>query len=240
MRNECARIVSNKALNKSVYEMILEFESPLSFVPGQFVELKHHDFYLRRPISICDVNGKKLTLLYKVVGRGTDAMSSMQKDETLEVLYPCGNGFDLEKMQNEITLVGGGIGIPPLYYLAKCLKQQGKKARIILGYRNVEELFYVKEFEELGYEVVVCTDDGSYGKHGFVTSEIQPNDYIASVGPMGMLQGVHKLVHQGQYSLEARMGCGFGACMGCSIKTKIGYQRVCKEGPVFDQEVLPW
>ena len=210
--------------------------------PGEFVNIRLNGFYLRRPISVCDVEGDKLTLIYKVVGKGTGAMSKMPEGTELLILTGLGNGYDLTPAGDFPLLVGGGVGVPPMYLLAKRLLAQGKKVSVVLGFNTEDEVFYEDEFKALGCDVTVATVDGSHGVKGFVTDAL-PNgySYFYTCGPMPMFRALNKAVRtSGQFSFEERMGCGFGACMGCSCKTLTGYKRICKDGPVLKREEILW
>ena len=209
-------------------------------VPGQFVEIAVPGCYLRRPISVSDIEGELLTIIYKIVGAGTAAMAKMQAGETLDILSGLGNGYDLEKAPDDVLLIGGGVGVPPLIYLAKQLRAQGKHVRVVMGFNTRQEVFAEESFAALGCEVEVCTMDGSYGQQGVVTDRIEkPAPYYYACGPMPMLRAIAKTVGtHGQMSMEERMGCGVGICVGCSIETKNGVKRVCKEGPVFNVDEL--
>ena len=210
--------------------------------PGEFVNIRLNGFYLRRPISVCDVEGDKLTLIYKVVGKGTGAMSKMPEGTELLILTGLGNGYDLTPAGDFPLLVGGGVGVPPMYLLAKRLLAQGKKVSVVLGFNTEDEVFYEDEFKALGCDVTVATVDGSHGIKGFVTDAL-PNgySYFYTCGPMPMFRALNKAVRtSGQFSFEERMGCGFGACMGCSCKTLTGYKRICKDGPVLKREEILW
>lgn len=243
MKQGIYTIVEHKALTKDVYRMVLAGDTSAMTMPGQFVEISLPGFFLRRPISVCDYDEKTITLIYKVVGQGTDAMAKMKEGETMDMLTGLGHGFGVEKSGDTPLLVGGGVGVPPLFNLAKKLIAAGKKPTVILGFNRAEEIFYAREFEELGASVIVTTVDGSEGVKGFVTDALPPSfSFVYSCGPMPMLRALYRAAQgtAGEFSLEERMGCGFGACMGCSIMTKEGSRRVCKDGPVFDKEVLEW
>ncbi len=234
------KIKSNELIAKDVYKMILEGDTSEIKRPGQFVNIKLENKFLRRPISVCDYNSSELTIIYKILGSGTDLMSKMKHNQKLDLLMGLWNGFDLEPTtdKNHILLVGGGVGIPPLYNLAKELKKLGKKVTVVMGFRSKEDVFYEKELNNLVDNVYVVTNDGSYGDKGFVTDVISNNniefDYYMSCGPEPMLNLLcTSIAKDGQLSFEERMGCGFGACMGCSCKTKYGYKRICVEGPVL-------
>ncbi len=242
MEKSVFRVVSNTALTENVYKMVLEGDTSHITAPGQFVNIALSGLYLRRPISVCDVEGDKLTIVYKAVGKGTRQMAGMQESQ-LELLTGLGNGYDLSKAGENPVLLGGGVGVPPMYLLAKELKKMGKKVRVILGFNTKSELFYEEEFKMLGCEVTVTTVDGSYGIKGFVTDALKEMEYsyFYTCGPEPMLKAVYKTSKtSGQMSFEKRMGCGFGACMGCSCKTITGYKRICKEGPVMEKEEILW
>lgn len=243
MKQVILEIIENEPLTANVYKMVLKGDLSAVTAPGQFVNIKLQGFFLRRPISVCDVNGDELTIIYKVVGKGTEAMSTMQKGTVLDVLTGLGNGYDLSTIGGCPVLIGGGVGVPPMYYLAKRLREEGKAVNVILGFNTKDEVFYEKEFRDLGTEVRVTTVDGTYGIKGFVTDalrEISYSDFCAC-GPEPMLRALYKAaVTTGQMSFEERMGCGFGACMGCSCKTITGNKRICKEGPVLRKEEILW
>ena len=242
MKQSIFEIVSNQALTDSVYQMVLSGDTSAITAPGQFVNLKLDGMFLRRPISVCDYDCHCLTLVYKVVGKGTEAMSKMGKGEALDILTGLGNGYDLSLSGNHPVLLGGGVGVPPMYRLAKDLIAQGKTVSVILGFNSAREVFYEKEFRALGCDVTVTTVDGSYGTKGFVTDALPKEyTYFYTCGPEPMLKAVHRATEtSGQMSFEERMGCGFGACMGCSCKTLTGYKRICKEGPVMKKEEILW
>lgn len=240
MKQSILTISENKNIAKDVYLMKLTGEAETS--PGGFINIKLDGFFLRRPISICDVNGDELTIIYKTVGHGTEYMSRMMPGEKLDVLSGLGNGFDLTKSGDAPLAIGGGVGVPPMYYLAKCLVNQGKTVTAVLGFNSKDDVFGVKEFEALGVKTIVATADGSFGEKGFVT-DVLPQDYsyFYTCGPEPMLKAVYeKTDTSGQLSFEERMGCGFGACMGCSCKTKYGNKRICKDGPVLQKEEIIW
>ena len=235
------RIQSNEKIAENVYKLVLIGDTSDIFA-GQFVNIKIDGTFLRRPISVCDINGGTLTLIYKVVGKGTEILSKL-KDGILDTLTGLGNGYYLAKSQDAPLLIGGGVGVPPMYYLAKKLIDMGKKVTVILGFNKAEEVFYAKEFESLGAKTIVTTVDGSVGIKGFVTDAIKDLDYsyVYTCGPEPMLKAVHKSIKtSGQFSFEKRMGCGFGACMGCSCKTIYGNKRICVEGPVLFKEEILW
>ena len=236
-------IKSNKKLTDSIYEMVLIGDTSSITAPGQFINIKIDGFYLRRPISICDYDESTITIIYKVVGEGTEVMSKMNAGENLDVLCGLGNGFDTSKSLDKPVLIGGGVGVPPMYNLCKKLIAEGKKVTVILGFNIKEEIFYEDEFKKLGAEVKVTTVDGSYGVKGFVTDALKDTDYsyFYTCGPMPMFKAIESTaITSGQYSFEERMGCGFGACMGCSCKTKYGNKRICKDGPVLTREEIIW
>ena len=236
------KILYNFALTDNVYSMVLEGDTSALIAPGQFVNIKLDGKFLRRPISVCDFNDKTITIIYKVVGEGTAQMSKMKAGETLDLLVGLGNGFNPEKAGEKPLLIGGGVGIPPLYNLCKELLKMGKKPTVILGFNTKSEIFYDKAFAELGVNVIVTTVDGSQGVKGFVTDAFPSDyDYFFTCGPMPMFKAIEKVAKtSGQYSFEERMGCGFGACMGCSCKTKYGNKRICKDGPVLYREEIIW
>ncbi len=237
------KILSNKALTKDVYEMKLEGDTSHITKPGQFINIQLDGFYLRRPISICDYDDKTITVIYKVVGEGTQVMANLNEGEKLDVLCGLGNGFDTAKSGRKAVLIGGGVGVPPMYNLCKKLLSEGKDVTVILGFNTKDEIFYKEEFEVLGAKVCVSTADGSYGTKGFVTDILKDleYDYFFTCGPMPMFKAIEKIAAtSGQYSFEERMGCGFGACMGCSCKTKYGNKRICRDGPVLEREEIIW
>ena len=242
MKQGLFKIIENIALTDSVYKMTLQGDTSAITAPGQFVNIKLDGLYLRRPISVCNVENDLLTIIYKAVGKGTRQMSAMNAG-VLDVLSGLGNGYDLSVAGEKPVLLGGGVGVPPMYLLARKLIEAGKHVKIILGFNTKEELFYEEEFRALGCEVTVTTVDGSYGVKGFVTDALQEMDYtyFYTCGPEPMLKAVYASAKtSGQMSFEKRMGCGFGACMGCSCKTITGYKRICKEGPVMRKEEILW
>lgn len=241
-------ICSNRALTDTVYRMVLEgpLEGSIT-APGQFVNLKLPGYYLRRPISVCEWTEDTVTLIYKVVGHGTEAMAATPVGESFDLLAGLGNGFNTALSGDAPLLIGGGVGIPPLYGLCKALLAEGKSPSVILGFNTAEEIFLKEEFEELlkdtNGSVYVTTVDGSAGTKGFVTDVMKDLDYtfFYTCGPMPMFRAIESVAKtSGQYSFEERMGCGFGACMGCSIQTKEGNKRVCKDGPVLMREEILW
>ena len=242
MKQGIFTIKKNKALTESVYQMTLSGDVSDITAPGQFVNILLDGQFLRRPISVCNVEGDSLTIIYKVVGKGTEIMSKMQSGE-LDVLTGLGNGYDLSVSGQRPVLIGGGVGVPPMYLLARKLLEQGREVKVILGFNTKAEIFYEDEFRALGADVAVTTVDGSYGIKGFVTDALKDMEYsyFYTCGPEPMLKAVYKAsVTSGQMSFEKRMGCGFGACMGCSCKTLTGYKRICKEGPVMRKEEILW
>ena len=243
MKQGLFEIKSNIALTETVYKMVLGGDTSAITAPGQFVNVKLDGLFLRRPISVNDCVGDELTLIYKVVGKGTEQMANMRAGEKLDVLTGLGNGYDISKAGDRPVLLGGGVGVPPLYMLAKALIAAGAKPAVILGFNTKDEVFYEEEFKALGADVTVCTADGSYGKQGFVTAAMDEADYtyFYTCGPEPMLRAVYSAsTTEGQMSFEERMGCGFGACMGCSCKTLTGNKRICKEGPVMRKEEILW
>ena len=236
-------IIKNDALTSTVYKMVIKGDTSAITAPGQFVNLKLEGKFLRRPISICYYDESTITLVYKVVGEGTEQMAEMKAGETLDVLVGLGNGYSLDKCGDKPLLIGGGVGIPPLYNLCKKLIELGKDCTVILGFNNADEIFLEDDFKALGVKVIVTTVDGSYGVKGFVTDAMKELDYtyFFTCGPMPMFKAIESTaVTSGQYSFEERMGCGFGACMGCSCKTKYGNKRICKDGPVMEREEIIW
>ena len=239
------KILTNEPLTDAVWRMTLAGDTQWISAPGQFVNIALEGKYLRRPISICDYDNRSIALIYKVVGGGTEQMSRMLPGETLDLLTGLGNGFSTKNDARRPLLVGGGVGVPPLYNLAKKLLAEGKPVQVVLGFNTASEVFYEEEFRALGCEVAVSTVDGSRGVGGFVTTAIAERgldfDYFYACGPLPMLRALcGRTEKPGFLSLEARMGCGFGACMGCTIETAHGPKRVCKEGPVFRKEELIW
>ena len=242
MKQGLFEIVENKPLTDNVYKLVLAGDVSAITAPGQFVNIKLEGLYLRRPISVCDVRGDHLIVIYKVVGKGTEQLSRMQSG-TLDLLTGLGNGYDLSVSGNYPVLLGGGVGVPPMYLLAKQLIAQGKEVKVILGFNTKAEVFYEDAFKKLGADVTVTTVDGSYGVCGFVTDALKDMEYsyFYTCGPEPMLKAIYKTsVTSGQMSFEKRMGCGFGACMGCSCKTLTGNKRICKEGPVLQKEEILW
>jgi dihydroorotate dehydrogenase electron transfer subunit len=242
MKQSIFTILTNEALTSTVYKMTLAGDTTPITAPGQFVNIKLEGQFLRRPISVCDSIEGELTLIYKVVGRGTEQMSQMQAGETLDLLTGLGNGYDTTLTGDHPLLLGGGVGVPPLYMLAKLLRAQGKTVSVVLGFNTKDEIFYENEFKALGCDVTVTTADGSHGVKGFVTNAMDVDyTHVCTCGPEPMLKAVYKAcTTDGQFSFEERMGCGFGACMGCSCKTITGYKRICKEGPIMRKGDILW
>ncbi|MBR2897749.1 MAG: dihydroorotate dehydrogenase electron transfer subunit [Oscillospiraceae bacterium] len=242
MKQSIFKIISNEPLNASVYKMELSGDTA-DCVCGGFVNIALTGKFLRRPISVCDVEGDILTIIYKVVGKGTEQLAKLQSGEELDLLTGLGNGYDLSLSGETPLLIGGGVGVPPMYLLAKKLIAAGKEVSVILGFNTKDEIFYKNEFEALGAKVTVTTADGSEGIRGFVTDAMRElsYSYIYTCGPEPMLRAVYAAsATSAQFSFEERMGCGFGACMGCSCKTITGYKRICKEGPVLKKEEILW
>ena len=242
MKQEILTITENVSVTSCVYRMRLEGADLEAQNPGGFVNIRLDGLFLRRPISVYDSEPGSLTILYKVVGKGTEQMAAMKPGETLDVLTGLGNGYDLSKSGETPVLLGGGVGVPPLYLLAKKLIAEGKKPQAVLGFNTAAEVFGEAEFKALGCGVTVTTADGSYGVKGFVTDALPAEySYFYTCGPEPMLRAVYRATKtSGQLSFEERMGCGFGACMGCSCKTITGYKRICREGPVLEKEEIIW
>ena len=242
MKQSIFTIKSNTPLTRDVMKMVLEGDTSAITASGQFVNIALEGKFLRRPISVCDYDDSTLTIIYKVVGKGTAQMKDMVARQTLDILTGLGNGYDLSCAGDAPVLLGGGVGVPPMYNLAKKLMAMGKEVTVILGFNTASEIFYEEEFKTLGCSVTVTTVDGSYGVKGFVTDAL-PESYthFYTCGPEPMLKAVYKATTtSGQMSFEERMGCGFGACMGCSCKTLTGYKRICKDGPVMRKEEIAW
>ena len=239
MKQLTFEIQSNEQIAKNVYRMQLCGDTT-GILPGQFVNIRVQGQFLRRPISVCNITDGILTIIYKVVGVGTEAMSHLPIGTQLDVLTVLGNGYDLSKAGNAPLLVGGGVGVPPMYMLARQLREIGKAVRVILGFNTKDEVFYEEEFRALGCDVTVTTVDGSHGVKGFVTNALNgKQSYYYTCGPLPMIKALLQAAGtHGEVSMEERMGCGFGACMGCTIQTTQGPKRVCKEGPVFPAEIL--
>ena len=237
-------IKQNTPLTSCVYRMVLQGDTAAITAPGQFLELQLPGFFLRRPLSVCDWDDAGVTILYKVVGKGTDWLAQCRPGQTLGALTGLGNGFDVSRGGEHPLLVGGGVGIPPLYSLAKRLTAQGKRVTAVLGFNRASEIFLAEEFRALGAEVVIATADGSVGLKGLVTdgmAAVSDYTYLYTCGPEPMLKAVYDACKtSGQFSFEERMGCGFGACMGCSCETKYGAKRICRDGPVLEKEEVIW
>ncbi|MBO5105575.1 MAG: dihydroorotate dehydrogenase electron transfer subunit [Clostridia bacterium] len=243
MKQSIYKIIENIALTSTVFKMVLEGDVSDIKNSGEFINIKLEGKYLRRPISVCDVDATTVTIVYKVVGTGTEQMSKMPVGTELDVLVGLGNGYDLSLSGEKPLLLGGGVGVPPLYNLAKRLIKDGKEVTVVLGFNTKDEIFYEQEFKDLGATVFVTTADGTYGIKGFVTDAMKNIDYsyFYTCGPEPMLKAIYKAsTTSGQMSFEERMGCGFGACMGCSCKTLTGYKRICKDGPVMKKEEILW
>ena len=242
MKQSIFTIERSRPLARDVVELRLRGDTSAITAPGQFVNIRLTGKFLRRPISVCNAAGDELTLIYKIVGGGTRQLAAMQPGQTLDLLTGLGNGYDLSPAGDAPVLLGGGVGTPPMYWLARELIAQGKHVRAVLGFNSAEDVFYEEELRSLGADVTVTTVDGSYGKKGFVTDGL-PEDYsyFYACGPEPMLRAVYRATKTaGQLSFEERMGCGFGACMGCSCKTLTGYKRICKDGPVLRKEEIAW
>lgn len=247
MKELIFEIAENNRIAENTYKMVLlsSEETALIKNPGQFVNIRLNGFFLRRPISVCDWNEKNITLIYKVVGKGTEAMSRYKSGKQLDVLIPLGNGYDISKSGDRPLLAGGGAGVPPMYGLCKCLKEEGKSPVAVLGFNSAKDVFYQEEFHQLGVDVVTVTADGSVGAKGFVTDVLEnlSYNYFYACGPEAMLKALDSTIDSkidGQLSFEERMGCGFGACMGCSCETKYGNKRICKDGPVLERSEIIW
>ncbi len=234
-------VLSNQPLTKDVYKMVLEGDTQYITAPGQFINIALDGKYLRRPISVCDYDENTITIIYKVVGEGTEQMSKMPVGTVLDVLTGLGNGYDISKSTTPL-LIGGGVGVPPMFNLAKELIKAGQKPYVILGFNTKDEIFYEEEFKAIGCDVAITTVDGSYGTKGFVTDALPADyDYFYTCGPLPMFKAIYNATTtSGQFSFEERMGCGFGGCMGCSCKTKYGNKRICKDGPVLVKEEIIW
>lgn len=236
------KILSNEPLTKDVFKMVLQGDTQYITRPGQFINIALTGKFLRRPISVCDYDDTTVTIIYKVVGEGTEQLKNMSVGEELDVLTGLGNGYDISKSTKPL-LIGGGVGVPPMYNLAKALINAGQMPTVILGFNTKNEVFYEDEFNKLGCKTVVTTVDGSYGTKGFVTDAMADvdYDYFYTCGPLLMFKAVYNATSvSGQFSFEERMGCGFGACVGCTCKTKYGNKRICKDGPVLEKEEIIW
>ena len=242
MKQGIFTIAEHTALTEQVCKMRLVGDVSDITAPGQFINIKLDGLFLRRPISVYDRDDTSVTIIYKVVGKGTEQLQQMQVGQTLDVLTGLGNGYDISRCTDHAVLLGGGVGVPPLYLLAKTLLAAGKRVSVVLGFNTADEVFCEQEFAALGADVTVTTVDGSHGVKGFVTDALPADyDYFFTCGPEPMLKAVYRATRtSGQFSFEERMGCGFGACMGCSCKTVTGYKRICKDGPVLEKEEILW
>jgi len=243
MKQGIYTITENTRLAEGIYRMVMAGDSSACTAPGQFINIKLDGYFLRRPISVCDWDEGSITIIYKVLGRGTEMMTQLPLGTQLDVLTGLGNGYDISKSGSKPLLIGGGVGIPPLYNCCKQLIAKGAQPTVILGFNTSADMFYVDEFAALGAEVLVASADGSVGIKGFVTDAMDDLDYtyFYTCGPTGMLKAIDAIAKtSGQLSFEERMGCGFGACMGCSCKTKYGNKRICKDGPVLEKEEIIW
>ncbi len=237
------KVAYNKCIARNVYELRLAGDTSAVTAPGQFVNFKVDDCYLRRPISVCTYDDEGLTVIYKVVGRGTELMANWEEGLSVDTLTGLGNGYDTSLAGEKPLLIGGGVGVPPMYHLCKILREEGREVTVILGFGTAEEVFYEEEFRKLGATVYVTTADGTRGTRGFVTDVMKDLDYtyFYTCGPMPMFRAIEKQAKtSGQFSFEERMGCGFGACMGCSCKTLTGNKRICIDGPVMKREEIIW
>ena len=238
-------VLSNEPLTPAVYRMVLEGDTQYITRSGQFINIELEGKFLRRPISVSDYDATTVTIIYKVVGRGTEQMKGMAPGQRLDILTGLGNGFSTDNGTERPLLVGGGVGVPPMYNLCKRLLAEGKRPMVIIGFNTKEEVFYFEEFKALGVDVYCSTADGSFGTKGFVTDVIREEglvfDYLYTCGPLPMLKALYDATEvDGEYSFEERMGCGFGACMGCTCKTKYGNKRICKDGPVLKRDEIVW
>ncbi len=252
MKDGVFEVIENKRLTPTTYRMKLRGDISEISAPGQFINIKLDGHYLRRPISVCDISDGVVTIIYKILGKGTEEMTRLELGAKLDILTGLGNGYSLEEAGDAPLLIGGGVGIPPLYLTAKLLENAAKsgKVTVILGFNSADEVYYVDEFKALGCDVILTTADGSVGEKGFVTDAFKKLDsdsftHFYTCGPEPMLRAVYQTVYKeagmdGQMSFEERMGCGFGACMGCSCKTVTGYKRICKDGPVLRTDEILW
>ena len=240
MKQVIYAIEENRPLAAGVHRMVLRGDTSAITAPGQFINLKLEGLYLRRPISVCDWDGDGLVIIYKMVGTGTAQLSRMVPGESLDALSGLGNGYDVAACPEAPVLAGGGVGVPPLYGLAKRLVAAGRRPLVCLGFNAAADAFYADEFRALGCEARVATVDGSLGTKGFVTDLFDAGAYVCACGPEPMLRAVYRKAAGGQFSFEARMGCGFGACMGCTCRTIAGHKRICKDGPVLRKEEIAW
>lgn len=238
-------VLSNEPLTPAVYRMVLEGDTQYITHSGQFINIELEGKFLRRPISVADYDATTITIIYKVVGHGTEQMSKMETGKKLDILTGLGNGFSTDNDAQRPLLVGGGVGVPPMYNLCKRLLAEGKHPTVIVGFNTKAEVFYAEEFKALGVDVHIATADGSQGIKGFVTDAIREAgiefDYLYTCGPLPMLKALYDATDvEAEFSFEERMGCGFGGCMGCTCKTKYGYKRICKEGPVLKRDEIIW
>ena len=243
MKQGIFTVTENVKIAENTYKMVLAGDVSAITASGQFVNIQLDGFYLRRPISVCDYDDKTVTIIYKAVGRGTEYMAELGEGAKLDVLTGLGNGYDLTKSGEKPLLIGGGAGVPPMFNLCRKLIAEGKKPVVIMGFNKADEVFYEEEFKALGAEVIIATADGSVGVKGFVTDAMKDLDYsyVYTCGPEPMLKAIYNtMTTSGQFSFEERMGCGFGACMGCSCETKYGNKRICKDGPVLEKEEIIW
>ncbi len=243
MKQVMMTVGDNRNIAKNTFFMRLDGDTSAITAPGQFINIRLDGYFLRRPISVCDCDKDGLSIIYKTVGQGTKEMSGLSVGKELDILSGLGNGYDTSKSGQNPVLVGGGVGIPPMYMLCKKIVDEGKKAAVILGFNSADEVFMVEEFKKTGADVLVATADGSVGEKGFVTDILKDLDYtyFYTCGPMPMFKAIESIAKtSGQYSFEERMGCGFGACMGCTCKTKYGNKRICKDGPVLEREEIVW
>ena len=243
MKQSIFTVEYNVKLTDDVYKMRLAGDTSDLTKPGQFINIKLSGFFLRRPISVFDCDENSVTIIYKSVGEGTEYMSTLAAGEKLDILTGLGNGFDVDKCGDRVLLIGGGVGVPPMYYLARKLLESGKSVSMIMGFNKQSEIFAKEDFENLGIETFVTTVDGSFGIKGFVTNAMDKVEYdtVCTCGPEPMLKAVYDASKTtGFFSFEERMGCGFGACMGCSCKTKYGNKRICKDGPILVKEEIIW
>ncbi len=243
MKQAIYEVKENIRIAMGIYKMILLGDTSNITKPGQFINIKLSGKFLRRPISVCDYDDNSITIIYKVVGAGTEDMAGLKPGDKLDILTGLGNGFDTSKSSGDALLIGGGVGVPPMYRLCKDLIKEGKSVTVVLGFNSSEDVFFEDEFKSLGAKVYITTADGSYGTKGFVTDVMKDltYSYFYTCGPMPMFKAIEAIANtSGQYSFEERMGCGFGACMGCSCKTKYGNKRICKDGPVLEREEIIW
>ncbi|MBR2971255.1 MAG: dihydroorotate dehydrogenase electron transfer subunit [Clostridia bacterium] len=241
MKQGLYTIAENVPLTHSIYKMKLVGDTSECTRPGQFINILIDGLFLRRPISVADYDEQSITIIYKVVGKGTAAMKKMKVDDTLDVLTGLGNGYDTSCSGDKPLLMGAGVGVPPLYKLAKELVSQGKAVKVLIGFHSASDVFLADDFAAIGADVTVVTSDGSVGKKGRVTQYMDDYTHVYACGPEGMLKSVYEnCTTSAQLSFEERMGCGFGACMGCSCKTVTGYKRICKDGPVLFKEEILW